>query len=322
MRIGIIGQPCIDEIVAPDGSIQTRSLGGILYSYAAMERLMRDLGPASGEHSFVGLTWMSVPDADIIEPLLSQFHHLDRSIGLWKTEALTNRVRLVYSSAHERIEHCPNVLPRLTGFQLTPLLVSSLDVLFINIISGYDVSLETLEFALTHAERRPYVHLDIHALVLGPLSSATPQIDTFGEGRKPRGVRKWKRWLNLADSVQMNEFEARWLGNPEINSEEALLAFVERRRDQLAAHDIIITRAERGASLYEVRSGEVHHAAAQANSNSDKSATPTGSGDVFGSAYVFALLNGSAPDAALEAAVRMASWNATLSGIEEILSEP
>jgi hypothetical protein len=321
MRIGIIGQPCIDEIVAPNGTIQTRSLGGVLYSYAAMERLMRDSGQEGEQHRFVGLTWMSVLDADIIEPLLSQFQHLDRSIGLWKTEALTNRVRLVYSSAHERIEHCPNVLPRLTGFQLSPSLVSSLDALFINIISGYDVSLETLEFALTNAERRPYIHLDIHALVLGPLSTSMPGSDTFGEGRKPRGVRKWKRWLNLADSVQMNEFEARWLGDPEINSEAELLAYVERRRNQLAVHDIIITRAERGASLYEVRSGEVHHAVAPKNSHSDRSVTPTGSGDVFGSAYVFALLNGSTPDAALEEAVHRASWNATLAGIEEILSE-
>jgi len=128
--------------------------------------------------------------------------------------------------------------------------------------------------------------------------------------------------LNLADSVQMNEFEARWLGNPEINSEEELLAYVERRRDKLAVHDIIITRAERGASLYEVRSSEVHHAVAPGISHSDKSATPTGSGDVFGSAYVFALLNGNTPDAALEEAVHRASWNATLTGVEEILSEP
>ena len=293
MRIGIIGQPCIDEIVLPGSNSPERSLGGVLYSYATMERLMRETeapqpeaGSTPQQNSFVGLTWMSVPDAPIIEPLLSQFRHLDRSAGLWKTPELTNRVQLVYHSKDEgekmavgngsaanletpqslaalpeRTEFCPNVLPRLTGFQLTPALLSTFDALFINMISGYDISLDTLESSLNAAERRPYVHLDLHALVLGPLSKTSTESSAFGSGRKPRGVRKWKRWLNLADSIQMNEFEARWLGDPEIKSEEDLLKFVGQRRESLSVHDIIITRGERGATLYEVRTEQVHHAA-------------------------------------------------------------
>ena len=369
MRIGIIGQPCIDELVMSDGTISKHSLGGVLYSYAAMERMMSQpaIGKLPDTNSFVGVTWMSIPDAPLIDPLLSQFHHLDHSAGLWNTQELTNRVQLVYhpvgsllkgaGTIPERTEHCPNVLPALTSMQLTPVLLSSLDALFINMISGYDVSLKTLETALNEAERRPYVHLDIHSLVLGPLSERGPGSGDRGPGNRlfapltdpgsrypdpapriPRGVRKWKRWLNLADSVQMNEFEARWLGDPEIKSEEELLRFIEHHRESLNVHDIIITRGKRGASLYEVRTGEVHDVETSSGFRDSgtgemmspyyngprspvpghRATNPTGCGDVFGSAYIFSLLSGAAPNAALEAAVRWASWNATLSSIEEI----
>jgi hypothetical protein len=389
-----------------DGTISKHSLGGVLYSYAAMERMMSqlevaisivdDAGKLPDTNSFVGLTWMSVPDAPLIDPLLSQFYHLDHSAGLWNTQELTNRVQLVYhpvgpslkgaDAIPERTEHCPNILPELTSTELTPAVLSSLDALFINMISGYDVSLETLETALDKAERRPYVHLDIHSLVLGPLSERVPGFGDRDPGnwpfgslpdpgprypgsapRTPHGVREWKRWLNLADSVQMNEFEARWLGDPEITSEEELLRFIEHHRESLRTHEIIITRGKRGASLYEVQTGEVHYTNAPSpglygekdchsresgkpdsefspNSNLDsrfrgndslaplpqsttagegssvRNLNPTGCGDVFGSAYVFALLSGRTPNAALEEAIHWASWNATLSNIEEMLT--
>ncbi len=316
MRIGIIGQPCIDEIQMPGDDQPRQSLGGVLYSYAALERIMA--GCEKEHDSFAPLTWLSNSDVDVLNTLLSQFPHMENSEGLWRTDSLTNRVLLNYSSDGSRTEHCPNVLPRLTGFQLTPALLSSLDGLFVNMISGFDVGLDTLDTALNTAARRPYVHLDIHALVLGPLSHPEGTGNTHGDGRKPRGVRKWKHWLNVADSVQLNEMEVRWLGDPEVTSEQALLRYIERQRDRLRLKRLIVTRAEKGATMYDVKTGAVHHA-------SPPELTPvdtTGSGDVFGAAFINSVLAGETPVGALRESVKWASWSATLPTINDILTSP
>lgn len=249
--------------------------------------------------------------------LLGTFEHMDRTSGLWPTELLSNRVQLVYEENGHRSEHCPHVLPPMTGNELTPKLLESLEGLFINMISGFDVSLETLESVLKPAKKRPYVHLDIHALVLGSLSNASLS-EQFGGGREPHGVPEWKRWLALADSVQMNELEARWLADPEIRSEEDLLKAIEHMESDARPRNVIITRAAHGASVYDFHSGEAHHIPAPPM----PAIETTGSGDVFGSTYIFSILSGSSPETALREAVEWATWNTTLRSINQILDAP
>src|SRR5436190_6556610 len=211
MRIGIIGAPCIDEIVHLDDGTSDHpvrhALGGILYSYCAMERIMRE---ADRGDQFVPLTWLAEPDLPLLDPLLSSLRFIDTAAGLWKTELPTNRVSLLYDERGERTAECPNVLPPLTERELTPKLLASLDALVVNMISGHDVSIETLESVLEQATligHRPYVHLDLHALVQADLSEDGSVRSNFGYNRDPRGVKQWKRWLALTDSIQVNEVE-------------------------------------------------------------------------------------------------------------------
>ncbi len=317
MQIGIIGQPCIDEILHSGNSsaVPDRALGGVLYSYAAMERLMREQG--SKNDSFAPLTWFSIPDRSFVQSLLDKFHHIERGSGLWPTESLTNRVQLVYRENGERTEHCPHILPALTNDQLTHALLDSLDGLFVNMISGFDVDIDTLEAALHGTTKKPYVHIDIHALVLGSLSERNENAP-FGGGREPHGVPAWKRWLALADSVQLNELEVRWFADPEIRSEPELLKYIIMSNKFPNLRHLILTRAERGATLFDFEKEMVY------------SATPppmeaietTGSGDVFGSAFVFFVLSGTPPEEALQKSVEWASWNTTLKSIDQILDTP
>src|SRR5581483_7064162 len=317
MLVGILGQPCIDEIVQPGMRLDrpTQALGGVLYSYAAMERLMRTYG--SQNDTFVPLTWFSEPDAELLGPLVGSFEHLDRSEGFWPTNIPSNRVQLVYEKNGHRNEHCPHILPALTAQELTPALIERLDALFVNMISGFDVSLGTLETALSKTKKRPYVHLDVHALVLGPLSDRNASAP-FGAGRQPRGVLEWRTWLRLADSVQMNEFEARWLADPEFRSEEDLLSAIRQLPHDERPSQIIMTRASRGSSIYLLDKGEVHDVMAP----EIQAIETTGSGDVFGAAYVFFIMRGYEPRHALEQSVRWASWNTTLKSIHELLDSP
>jgi sugar/nucleoside kinase (ribokinase family) len=317
MRIGIIGQPCIDEIIhaANPSAVPKQALGGVLYSYAAMERLMRENG--SKNDSMVPLTWLSKQDRSFLESLLDKFTHLERSAGLWPTESQTNRVQLVYQENGERTEHCPHILPSLTDDQLTPALLESLDGLFVNMISGFDVDIDTLETALHGAAKKPYVHIDIHALVLGSLSERDDRAP-FGGGREPRGVKEWKRWLAVADSVQMNELEARWFADPDIRSEPELLKYILLSNQFPKLRYLILTRAERGATLFDFENEMVYNATPP----SVEAVETTGSGDVFGSAFVFSILSDTRPEEALQKAVEMASWNTTLRNIDLILDAP
>ena len=313
MRIGIIGQPCIDEIVhANKRSPPEQALGGVLYSYAAMERLMKEIG--SKTDTFVPLTWLSKADRPVLESLLEKCSRLERNAGLWLTDSQTNRVQLVYRENGERTEHCPHILPSLGLDQLSVDVVESLDGLFVNMISGYDVSIETLESALNVVAKRPYVHIDIHALVLGSLSEREDDL-SFGGGREPRGVKEWKRWLALADSVQLNELEVRWFADPEIKSEPELLKYILISNQFPKLRYLILTRAERGATLFDFEKEMVYNATPP----TVEAIETTGSGDVFGSAFVFFALSGTPPEEALQKAVEWASWNTTLKTIYQIL---
>src|SRR5438128_2492965 len=110
-RIGIIGQPCIDEIISPAGVMTEQALGGILYSYAAAERAARE---SQIDVEFLPLTWTSSPDRVLILPFYSLLNHFKDLSKLFPTDSLTNRVRLVYADATNRTEHCPIILPPMT----------------------------------------------------------------------------------------------------------------------------------------------------------------------------------------------------------------
>jgi hypothetical protein len=306
MKIGIVGHPCIDEVFLATASEPLRSLGGIFYSYAAMERLMRH----SDDH-FMPLTWLCESDRSMLLPFLDRLDHIDRSCGLWPTTSLTNRVQLVYPEHGERTEHCSNVLPPLTEAELTSSIVNDLDGLFVNMISGFDITVNVLEQALGAATKKPFVHLDVHALVLGELSSGE---GSHGRGRKPRGVTDWKRWLAVSDSVQLNELEVRWFGDPEVTTEEKLLQFVNTQN--VGPRFITITRGANGATLYDLKEDAVHHTPVPQT----QVVNPTGAGDVFGAAFIYSVLLSQDPAVALRNAVEWASWSTRISTLEEILT--
>ncbi|MDP4220476.1 MAG: carbohydrate kinase family protein [Bacteroidota bacterium] len=307
-RIGIIGQPCIDEIISPNGEMISQSLGGILYSYAALERAAQE---SAADVEFLPLTWTSIPDREILLPFYSGLHHFRDLTKLFPTDSLTNRVRLVYSDEKHRSEHCPIILPPLTSEELSWVDLASLDGLFINMISGFDISLETLQWIRSKTDA--YIHLDIHALVLGELST----IETLP--RVITGRKDWREWVSVVDSVQMNETESDWLGAPEIITEKNLLSeirrlFLQNGRPLTA----VITRSDRGATLFDFQHEKIWNKEPTKRIISDT----TGSGDVFGALYTLTRTLGTSEQEALWHAETWAGWNTELHGPENILIAP
>jgi hypothetical protein len=312
MKLAILGQPCIDKIVGADGTSRPDRLGGILYSLAATQRWLGDFCPTG---SFTALTWQSIPDKAQLDPMFDRFSHLDRSQGLWPTNALTNRVELRYITDSVRTEHCATILPALTPDQLSTLPNNAFDAVFINIISGFDISVSALEW-LRSQHPSAHFHLDVHALSLGELSSGGGEEHVHERSMGP--VKDWERWVSTVDSFQLNELEAACIAGPAYPGE---LLFLNRllalaARGECRARTAIITRGSEGATKYDLRTGEE----AACRVPPIKVLDTTGSGDVFGAIFTASIANGSSSESALQQAVNWASWNAELSGIEELLT--
>lgn len=307
-RIGIIGHPCIDEIISRSGEMTSQALGGILYSYAAFERAVRESG---ADIEFLPLTWTSSADQEMILPFYSLLGHFKDLSKLFPTDSLTNRVRLTYTDDINRTEHCPIILPPMTPEELSWVDLASLDGLFINMISGFDISLETLKWI--RSQTKAYIHLDVHALVLGELSMDEKQ------PRMMKGVRDWREWVTEVDSLQMNEAESDWLGASEITSEKQLLAEIRKLSNAHGSPDsVIITRSERGATSFDFK----HEKIWNKEPNKKRIINTTGSGDVFGALYTLTKTLGTSEQEALWHAETWAGWNTELGSLEEILIAP
>jgi hypothetical protein len=313
MTIAIIGQACIDEIVSATGEIRSRSLGGILYSYAALERLARE---DSKPLTILPLGFLSTLDSEFLKPLLSELGHFDFK-ALTPTEALTNRVQLVYHSDSDRTEHCPTILPTIETSDLERKRFVGLDALFVNMISGFDITLEAMEQIAKWSDELGFrIHLDIHALALGPLSQGE---GNFGGGRKAQGLPHWQRWIACAHTIQLNELEADHIGEPEFTGQDRLIDHVISQRRSggfTRLQALILTRASKGARLYDMMSDT--HTEIQAPDVSVIDST--GSGDVFGSCISYHLARGEDMVLAAERAVEMATWNTQLRSLQEILT--
>lgn len=307
-RIGIIGAPCIDEIISPSGELLERQLGGVLYSYAALARLIHD---TELDVEVVPLTHISVPDAEYLQSFLSELPNFNLSHAPRTYDALSNRVKLQYHEDNSRSEFCASILPALTQDHLSTDLLASLDGLFVNMISGFDISLDTLRWI--RANMKGYIHLDVHALVLGPLSSdpAHPRI--------PRGVAHWREWLSNVDSAQLNEMESDWFGVPDTTSEMELLREIRAIASETRApQSVVITRAERGATSFDFANGKIWNKKPTTRSVKNT----TGSGDVFGAVYALSKMLGTPEEQSLWQAEEVAGWNTGLLRLEEILTAP
>jgi len=307
-KIGIIGQPCIDEIVSPTGEITSQALGGIFYSYAALERAAKE---SNTNVEFFPLTLSSIPDEELILPFYSVLNNFKNLSKLFRTDSLTNRVRLVYTDEIHRTEHCPNILPAMTSEELSWIDLASLDGIFINMISGFDISLDTLKWI--REQTKAYIHLDVHALVLGGLSN------NENSPRRIKGVENWREWVSHVDSIQMNELESDWFGSPDTISEKQLLTEIRKLSDNGGyPKTAIITRGERGATSFDF----MHEKIWNKEPSKKQIINTTGSGDVFGALYTLTKTLGTSEQEALWHAEAWAGWNAELRSLEEILIAP
>jgi sugar/nucleoside kinase (ribokinase family) len=169
----------------------------------------------------------------------------------------------------------------------------NVDGILINMFSGSDIALETLDnIRMAIRPRGTPIHLDYHNLTLASTQD--------GE-RIRRYVPEWRRWAFMVDTVQFNEQEIAGL-TPERMPEKQTVGHLLT----LGVKGVLVTRAERGATLYWSEKKQVQRKDS-VPPEPPKAGESVGSGDLFGAAFHNHYLRHHDLNAALDAAREMAT---------------
>ena len=193
-RIGILGSLVWDQIHGRDPLTKpVEEWGGVAYALASLDasvapgweivpliKVGQDLAPRARE--FLGGLERLTPGGRCVE-----------------VPAPNNRVVLHYLSTERRTERMSGGVPGWTWDELGPM-VRDLDALYLNFISGFELTLGTAQ-ALRQGFDGP-IYVDLHSLLLGM------QHDGI---RVLRPLTDAVEWLACFDVVQLNEDEMRQL---------------------------------------------------------------------------------------------------------------
>jgi sugar/nucleoside kinase (ribokinase family) len=263
MKVTLIGHFCVDVFHRSDGR-EEKKLGGIYHAIAAMANL------ASDQDRLFPVFGAGEAEIDEITSAFSEYPNVDLS-GMFVQPNGSNVVHYFDERPNECVENISAPIPFET---IKPFL--AVDGVYINMISGSDISLETLDhIRLAVRGRKTPIHFDMHCLTLGINPDGT---------RFRRAMSDWRRWCFMIDSVQMNEEEARGITLEQYGDE----AFAKQMMP-LMVKAFVVTRGKMGATVYR----DEHKVLKRTDVSGDANENPVsviGSGDIFGAVFLYAFL--------------------------------
>jgi hypothetical protein len=285
-KLGILGSLVWDEIHGRDAAAPpVEEWGGIAYGLAGLDAAL----PPDWE--IVPLIKVGRDLAPEAAAFLRTLERLTPGARCAEVPVPNNRVVLRYESKDRRCERMSGGVPGWTWPELGPM-VRDLDALYVNFISGFEMSLGTAQ--ALRAGFRGRIYADVHSLFLGMRQDGV---------RVLRPLPDAPSWWGCFDAVQMNEDEMNQLGaDPLIVSAEVLGA---------GASLLVVTLGARGA-VYVTGDGPLRSALIPAPVVD--ALDPTGCGDVFGATLCARLLAGDAVEPAIREANRLAARNAGYRG--------
>lgn len=289
-RIGVVGAMVWDTIYGRDpAQPAVEEWGGIAYALAGLDAALPD-------------DWEIVPlikvGADLAAPadrFLRSLSHVAPGARFVQVPEANNRVTLRYETRERRCELMSGGVPGWTWGELGPM-VADLDALYVNFISGFEMTLATARLLRRGYPR--FIYADLHSLFLAKDASGLRSLQPLPDG---------PGWFGCFDAVQLNEEEMGQLGpDPLAVAAGALGA---------GAKVLCVTLGRRGAAYFTgspVRTARVSSEETGAATLDD--GDPTGCGDVFGATAAAALIQGIPVEEALHLAARRAARNVSFRG--------
>lgn len=259
MNVLLIGHLSIDLLKGDRGK-ESQEYGGIA-------RAVATLGSLAGGHDQV-VPVCAVPASELhsFGVFLSSYPAVSTA-GLFTGEHPLPRIPAAGSgrSAHGHEPQPPIPFEKIRRHL-------SAEHILINMVSGGDITLETLDaIRMATRERKVPIHLDMHNLTLRLTTS----------GRLTRGpLELWRRWAFMIDTVQMNEQEMAALSVEKMGEAETAGHLLT-----LGPQAVLVTRAGRGVSVY--RNDRKRVLREDIPAVASRQAKPgAGCGDVFGAAFI------------------------------------
>ena len=279
----IIGHSVVDKIYE-QGRIVTKP-GGIFYSVAAFLTQMK----ASDK-----LFLCSAIDKEYNELFSEVYDRVDKRY--LSVVDLIPQVELILNDEEERKEiysHLGNNL------KLPIDDLNEFDGILINMITGFDISLEQIQ--QLRKNFRGIIYFDVHTLSRGVNSKLK---------RDFRQIKDFGKWAECINILQTNESELQTLSSQKDEDKIIQELFCED------IEQVIITRAEKGASVYFRQGGVIKKH--DVNAFQTKVVNKVGCGDVFGSVYFYNYIQNKNIISALKKANLYAGISTTYSDINEL----
>jgi sugar/nucleoside kinase (ribokinase family) len=295
-RVGVIGTFVWDIIYGRDPrDVPVEEWGGITYALGAFDAALPP-------------DWQVVPLVKVGSDLAPKARQFLRTLRRVAPDATpievpypNNHVELRSQSAERRSEVLSGGVPGWSWLGLKPLL-AGLDALYVNLISGTELDLETAQMLRQHY--RGPIYCDLHSLLLGIQPSGL---------RTPRPLANVAAWCRCADLLQVNEDEmALMADDPMALAATALGEGVQNLSVTLGPRGVVYFAAP-GFNGLATRPasgvGPIRTALVAAVPADGSHPDPTGCGDVWGATYFSRLLAGDNLADAMQTALVAAARN-------------
>jgi len=285
MNILVIGHSVVDKII--DRGNLSINPGGIFYTVASLlSQLQND-----------DKLYLCSEIDEAKESLFGKFYNLVEKEYLNFVDSIPT-VDLIIDDVEERKETYSKISKYLSVPSNN---LNTFDGILINMISGYDISLAQLEKLRNNYQG--LIYFDVHTLSRGADKNLN---------RIFRRIKNFNEWAECLDILQANESELLTLSDKKDENQiiEELFSF--------GIKQIIITRAERGATVYFKEDGIKKSFYKDALKT--KLVNKVGCGDVFGAVYFHNYIKNNSVTLALERANLFAGIATTYSNTNDFLN--
>jgi sugar/nucleoside kinase (ribokinase family) len=262
-NIMVIGTINKDTIIFPDKT-RGESFGGIFFNILALSYL------GGRDVRIFPVCNLGYDVYDQVMEYLRKCKNVEIS-GIRKVNKKNNHASLIYDDKNERREVLRNSVPQISFSQIKPYLKP--DILLINFVSGFDLSLETLQ----------KIRQTSHAIVLMDLHSFLLDIRENGQ-RFFRAPKDWRKWVSTADILQMNFSEFSILAKNRLESSGKIRKF-GKYISGLGPKILLVTNGNKMSYCFQKINSVILYGRIKAP-QIEEIVDVTGCGDVFSAGFI------------------------------------